>query len=74
MAQLKPGESSPDFTSDVLGMLSSLMLAQAQYLFYKLATDKKQSPEILSKVALKISEYFKVAEKSAQCNRATVAF
>lgn len=74
MAQLKPGESSPDFTSEVLNMLSNLMLAQAQYLFYKLATDKKQSPEILSKVALKISEYFKEAEKNANCNRASMAF
>ena len=52
VSQLKPGESSPDFTSECLGMLSSLMLAQAQYLFYKLATDKKQSAEMLSKIAL----------------------
>ena len=55
VAQLKPGESSPDFTSESLSMLSNLMLAQAQYLFYKLATDKNQSAEMLSKIALQIS-------------------
>ena len=70
VAQLKPGECSPDFTSETLDCLSNLMLAQSQYLFYKLATDKKQSPEMLSKVALKISEYFKEAHKYGNCNRA----
>jgi hypothetical protein len=52
VSQLKPGETSPDFTSEALDMLANLMLAQAQYLFYKMATEKKQSPEILSKIAL----------------------
>lgn len=51
VAQLKPGESSPDFTNESLSMLSSLMLAQAQYLFYKLATEKKSSADVLSKIA-----------------------
>lgn len=41
VVQLKPGECSADFTSETLSMLSALMLAQAQYLFYKLATEKK---------------------------------
>lgn len=41
VSQLKPGETSPDFTSESLSTLSNLMLAQAQYLFYKLASDKK---------------------------------
>lgn len=41
VTQLKPGECSPDFTNECLSMLSNLMLAQAQYLFYKLATEKK---------------------------------
>jgi hypothetical protein len=42
-------------------MLSALMLAQAQYLFYKMATEKKMKPEVLSKIALQISNYFKDA-------------
>ena len=51
VSQLKPGETGPDFTKESLSMLSNLMLAQAQYLFYKLATEKKQSADILSKTA-----------------------
>ena len=51
VSQLKPGETSPDFTKESLEMLANLMLAQAQYLFYKLATEKKQSPDILSKTS-----------------------
>lgn len=74
VAQLKPGETSPDFTSETLSMLSNLMLAQAQYLFYKLATDKKQSAEVLSKVALQISVYFKEAFDQSQMNRAIKRF
>jgi programmed cell death 6-interacting protein len=58
VSQLKPGETGPDFTKEALEMLANLCLAQAQYLFYKLATDKKQSPEILSKTAQQISAYF----------------
>jgi hypothetical protein len=37
------------------------MLAQAQYLFYKMATDKKMKADMLSKIALQISVYFKKA-------------
>lgn len=74
VSQLKPGETSPDFTSEGLEMLSNLMLAQAQYLFYKMATEKKQSPEILSKVALQISTYFKRAFEMSQTNRAIKKF
>ena len=61
VTQLKPGEISPDFTAETLGMLSNLMMAQAQYLFYKMATEKKMKPEVLSKIALQISHYFKEA-------------
>ena len=61
VCQLKPGECSPDFTNEVLSMLSNLMLAQSQYLFYKMATDNKMKPEMLSKIALQISHYFKSA-------------
>lgn len=52
VSQLKPGETGPDFTYEALSCLSNLMLAQAQYLFYKMASDKKMAPELLSKIAL----------------------
>ena len=55
-------------------MLAALCLAQGQYLFYKLATEKKQSPEMLAKVATKISDYFKEANDLAKNNQATVQF
>lgn len=58
VSMLSPADTTTDFTNEALSMLSNLMLAQAQYLFYKLATDKKQSAEILSKIALQISNYF----------------
>ena len=69
VTQLKPGEVSPDFTAETLGMLSYLMLAQSQYLFYKMATEKKMKPEVLSKIALQISNYFKEAYQLSQTNR-----
>lgn len=74
MTQLKPAEVSPDFTAECLGMLSNLMLAQAQYLFYKMATEKKMKPEVLSKIALQISYYFKEAYSLSQTNRILKAF
>jgi hypothetical protein len=74
VAQLKPGECSPDFTNETLSMLSNLMLAQAQYLFYKLATEKKQSAETLSKVSLQISVYFQEAYEMSQMNNAIKNF
>ena len=36
---LQPQEMSADLTSESLGMLTNLMLAQAQYLFYRKATE-----------------------------------
>ena len=39
VTQLKPQEITPDFTSECLSMLRDLMLAQAQYLFYKMASE-----------------------------------
>ena len=55
-------------------MLSNLMLAQAQYLFYKMATEKKMKPEVLSKIALQISNYFREAYSQSQTNRILKAF
>ncbi len=37
--QLVPNDVSCDFTAETLGSLTNLMLAQAQYLFYKKAND-----------------------------------
>ena len=50
------------------------MLAQGQYLFYKMATEKKMSPDILSKTALQISAYFMQAYDASQQNNAIKAF
>lgn len=44
VTNLNPSEISVDFTAEALGMLSSLMLAQAQYLFYKKALDANMKP------------------------------
>ena len=66
--QLKPNEIATDFTPETLGMLSNLMLAQAQYLFYKMANDNKMKADILSKICLQISHYFGQSYKKSQLN------
>ncbi len=48
---LSPADMSCDFTAESLGMLTNLMLAQAQYLFYKKANDAQMKPAILAKIA-----------------------
>ena len=58
---LNPSEVTVDFTSDALGMLSYLGLAQAQYLFFKKASDAKMKSAILSKTAMQVGQYFKQA-------------
>ncbi len=58
---LNPSEITVDFTSEALGMLSSLMLAQAQYLFYRKASEASMKSSILSKTAMQVAEYFKKA-------------
>ena len=68
VTQLKPTEITPDFTPETLGMLSSLMLAQSQYLFYKLANDKGMKADILSKISQQISHYFGQSFKKSQLN------
>ncbi len=65
---LQPSEVSVDFTSEALSMLSNLMLAQAQYLFYKKASDAGMKAGILSQIAMQISIYFKEAYEFAQTN------
>jgi hypothetical protein len=56
---LNPSEVTVDFTSDALGMLSYLCLAQAQYLFFKKASDAKMKAGILAKIGMQVSDYFK---------------
>ena len=68
VTNLNPSEVSCDFTSDSLGMLSSLMLAQAQYLFYKKALDAGMKAVVLSKIAMQVSEYFRKAYDLSQTN------
>ena len=74
VTNLQPSEITIDFTSETLGMLSNLMLAQAQYLFYKKATDAGMKPAILSKIAMQVSDYFKKAYDLSQTNQALKAF
>jgi len=74
VSQLNPSDVTCDFTCETLECLSTLMLAQAQYLFYKMATEKKQSPELLSKVALQISEYFKLSHERGAMNLGVTKF
>ena len=65
---LSPSETSTDFSSESLGALSSLMLAQAQYLFYKKAADAGFKAPVLSKTAMQVAEYFKKGYELSQTN------
>ena len=47
-------------------MNSNLCLAQAQYLFFKKASDANMAPKILAKVAAQVSMYF---QKAFECNQ-----
>lgn len=49
-------------------MLSNLMLAQAQYLFYKKAMDAGLKAPVLAKTAMQVAEYFKKAYELSQTN------
>ena len=68
VTQLNPSEVTCDFNTEVLDCISYLMLAQAQYFFYKMASEKKPNPELLSKIALQISEYFKMSHEKGSMN------
>lgn len=68
VTNLNPSEISCDFTAECLGMLSNLMLAQAQYLFYKKAADAGMKANVLAKIAMQVSEYFKKAFELSQTN------
>lgn len=59
VTNLQPTETSIDFTAESLGCLTNLMLAQAQYLFYRKAMEAGMKSSVLAKIAMQISEYFK---------------
>ena len=65
---LSPSEVTVDFTAEALGMLSNLMLAQAQYLFYRKANEAGMKASILSKTSMQVAEYFKKAYELSQTN------
>jgi hypothetical protein len=50
------------------------MLAQAQYLFYRKATEAGMKASILTKIAMQVSEYFKKAYELSQTNGGLKAF
>ena len=68
VTNLHPSEMSTDFTGESLGMLSSLMLAQAQYLFYRKALEAGMKPAVLAKIAMQVSSYFSKAHELSQTN------
>ena len=68
VTNLQPSDVSTDFTSENLGMLTNLMLAQAQYLFYKKASDAGMKPGVLAKIAMQVADYFKKAYDLSQTN------
>jgi len=73
-SNLQPSDVTCDLTSDALGMLSYLMLAQAQYLFFKKASDAGMKPAILSKTAMQVSDYFRKAYEMSQTNSGLKAY
>jgi len=74
VALLQPSDVSLDLTSECLGMLTNLMLAQAQYLFYKKASDAGMKAGVLSKIAMQVAEYFSKAYELSQTNEGLKAF
>ncbi len=68
VTNLNPSESATDFTSESLGMLTNLMLAQAQYLFYKKAMEAGMKPPVLAKISMQVGDYFKKAYELSLTN------
>jgi hypothetical protein len=50
VTQLPAGEATLDFSKESLTMSANLCLAQAQYLFFRIAREKQMKPEMLSKI------------------------
>ena len=51
VTQLPPDNLTTDFNKETLTMNSNLCLAQAQYLFFKKASDAGMNPAVLAKIA-----------------------
>ena len=66
--QLPPGTHSIDFNKETLTMNRELSLAQAQYLFYKKASEAGMAPNVLSKIAAQTAIYFESAHKECTVN------
>jgi len=64
--QLPADAHSVDFNKETLTQNSNLCLAQAQYLFFKKASDAGMAPTVLSKIAAQVAIYF---EKAFECNQ-----
>jgi len=72
--QLPPDGFSNDFTKESLIQNSNLCLAQAQYLFFKKATDAGMNASVLSKIAAQVAIYFQKAFDNNQVNAALRSF
>ena len=63
--QLPAEAHSVDFNKETLTQNSNLCLAQAQYLFFKKASDAGMASSVLSKVSAQVAIYF---EKAFEAN------
>jgi len=61
ITQLPPDAHSCDFNKETLTQNSNLCLAQAQYLFFKKASDAGMNAGVLSKIAAQVAVYFQKA-------------
>lgn len=66
--QLPPGYHSIDFNKEALTMNREMCLAQAQYLFFKKASDAGMAPNVLAKIAAQTAIYFDNAHKECSVN------
>lgn len=64
VTQMPAGEATLDFSKESLTMSTNLCLAQAQYLFFRMARENKMKPLMLSKICAQISIYFQKAYES----------
>ena len=68
VSQLPPDCATTDFNKESLTMNSNLCLAQAQYLFFKKASEAGMNAGVLSKIAAQVSTYFEKAFENNQVN------
>lgn len=64
---------SPDLSNEALEMFSTMMLAQAQTVFYNMAKDKGTSKSLLASLALGISELYSKANRISQSEALKIA-